>query len=241
MILLTLVLLISTAACAEEAISLKANTYHVQGIDLEGSRLWVSSVDKEGRRGFLYEFGLPDSRLVRMVEVGQEARYHPGGMSLDGESLWVPVAEYKRASSAFIQRRDRRTLEIISQFEAPDHIGAIAVTADTIIGANWDARDFYIWNKTGKLLHKVPNPSQVAIQDMKFVDGKLVGSGLDSRKEGAIVWFDWPSLKILRTAPMGRSDRGVAYTHEGMTIRDGRLWLLPEDNPSRLFSFPVPE
>jgi hypothetical protein len=35
----------------------------------------------------------------------------------------------------------------------------------------------------------------------------------------------------------GVTDRGLPYTHEGMTIRGGRLYLLPEDDPSRLFVF----
>jgi hypothetical protein len=32
----------------------------------------------------------------------------------------------------------------------------------------------------------------------------------------------------------------VSYTHEGMAIRDGVLYLLPEDEPSRLFRFKLP-
>ena len=161
-------------------------------------------------------------------------------MTADGDSLWIPVAEYRRESSAVIQRRNKRTLKIESQFEVQDHIGAIAVTNQAVVGANWDARELYIWDRAGKLIRKVRNPSPVAFQDLKFIDGKLVGSGLDSSKSGAMVWMDWPSLKVVRTIWVGRTDRGVAYTHEGMTVRDGKLWLLPEDTPSRLFAFEIP-
>jgi hypothetical protein len=223
-----------------QTIPLQGNTFHVQGIDLEQSRFWVTSVDKERRRGLLLEYTIPDGILVRSTELQQGSRYHPGGIMKDGESLWVPVAEYRRESSAVIQRRNKRTLKLESQFEVQDHIGAIAVTSDALVGANWDARELYIWDRAGKLIRKIPNPSAVAFQDLKFVNGKLVGSGLDATKSGAIVWMDWPSLNVVRTIWVGRTDRGVAYTHEGMTMRNGQLWLLPEDRPSRLFAFEMP-
>ena len=158
----------------------------------------------------------------------------------DGDSLWIPVAEYARESSAIIQQRSKNTLELKSQFHVPDHIGAIAVTPEGLVGANWDARDLYVWDRTGRQIRKVPNPSEVAFQDMKFDRGKLVGSGLQRDKSGAMVWMNWPSLQIIRRVVVGQTDRGVAYTHEGMTIRDRKLWLLPEDGPSRLFVFQIP-
>ena len=223
-----------------QTIPLEGDTFHVQGIDLDDTRLWITSVDKDGKRGLLSEYRLATGQLLRSVEIQHGSRYHPGGFTADSDSLWIPIAEYKRDSSAIVQQRNKQTLQVTSQFEAPDHIGAIAVTPDAIVGANWDARNFYVWDKKGKLLRKVANPSPIAIQDMKFVKGQLVGAGLDSYKSGVIVWMEWPSLKIVRTLSMGSTDRGVAYTHEGMAIRNGKLWLLPEDAPSRLFAFDIP-
>ena len=223
-----------------QTIPLEGDTFHVQGIDLDDTRLWITSVDKEGKRGLLSEYRLATGQLLRSVEIQHGSRYHPGGFTADSDSLWIPIAEYKRDSSAIVQQRNKHTLQVTSQFEAPDHIGAIAVTPDAIVGANWDARNFYVWDKKGKLLRKVANSSPIAIQDMKFVNGQLVGGGLDSYKSGVVVWMEWPSLKIIRTLSMGRTDRGVAYTHEGMAIRNGKLWLLPEDAPSRLFTFYLP-
>jgi hypothetical protein len=37
-----------------------------------------------------------------------------------------------------------------------------------------------------------------------------------------------------------RIRRVTPYTNEGMTLRDGVLYLLPEDEPSRLFRFRLP-
>jgi hypothetical protein len=219
-------------------IPLQGETFHVQGIEVDGSRLWVTSVDTRGKRGLLFEYRLPEGQLVRSVEIQDGDRYHPGGLMADGDSLWIPVAEYKRDSTSVIQRRSKRTLKLQSQFPVKDHIGAIAATPKgTLVGANWDAKDLYKWDRNGKQHHKAENPSGLAIQDMKFVRGQLVCGGLQPNKSGAIVWIDLQSMKVIRQIALGRTDRNIAYTHEGMAIGANKLWLLPEDTPSRLFGF----
>jgi hypothetical protein len=220
-----------------QTIALAGETFHVQGIDVDRSRLWVTSVDTNAKRGLLFEYKLPQGELVRSVEIQDGVRFHPGGMMADGDSLWIPVAEYRKNSTAVIQRRSKRTLKLESQFQASDHIGAIAVTPEGLVGANWDAREFYVWDRTGKQIRKVPNPSNVAVQDMKFEAGQVVGGGLRADKSGAIVWLDWPSLRVTKIIKMGQTDRGAAYTHEGMAVHKETVWLLPEDGRSRLFVF----
>lgn len=230
-----LVALGAGVAVSAEFIALQANTHHVQGIEVEGDSLWVSSVDKEDRRGLLFRFDRTTGKLLQSAEVHQGERYHPGGISLDGDSLWVPVAEYRRSSKASVQRRDKHTFALQAEFAVDDHIGAIAVVPEGLVGANWDAKEFYFWTTAGKLLRKVSNSTGVAIQDMKYVDGQLIAGGLQSSRDGAIVWIEWPSLKELRRMNPGRTDRNVAVTHEGIAVQGRTLYLLPEDSPSRLF------
>jgi len=220
-------------------IELKGQTHHVQGIDLDATRLWVTSVDKDAKKGYLHEFALPSGELRRTVEVGAGERFHPGGMSRDGESLWLPVAEYRRESSAIIERRNAKTLQLEMQFQVADHIGCVAAGPDFVVGGNWDSRLFYVWDKKGKLLRKVGNPAGNGYQDLKFVDGKLIGGGLLPGKVGAVDWLEWPSLRLERRVHAGKTDRGVPYTNEGMAVREDRVFLLPEDGPSRLFEFRV--
>jgi hypothetical protein len=137
-----------------------------------------------------------------------------------------------------VQRRSRRTLQLESEFEVQDHIGALAITPEGLLGANWDGRDFYVWNRQGRQLRKFTNPHPVAIQDIKLVEGQLVIGGLLMEGRSRVIdWLEWPSLKLVRRISAGKTDRGVSFTNEGMTIRDGKLWLLPEDAPSRLFGF----
>jgi hypothetical protein len=216
----------------ERTLTLPGATHHVQGIDLDGERLWVTSVDTAAKRGYLHEFRLSDGVMLRTVEVGEGLRFHPGGLMAEGDSLWMPVAEYRRESSAVIQRRSKKTLQVESQFEVHDHIGCVAVRGGEIVGGNWDSRDFYVWDRSGKELRKVPNPGENHYQDLKFVDGALVGSGVMGAG-GAIDWLAWPALTRSRRIEAGKTDRGAPFT----AVRGDRLYLLPEDAPIRLFVF----
>jgi Family of unknown function (DUF6454) len=218
-------------------IELKGRTHHVQGIEADGDRLWVTSVDRGAKSGYLQEFSMPEGRLLREVTVQDGPRYHPGGISGAGESLWIPLAEYKANSTSVIQKRSKRTLGIEQQFAVQDHIGCIAVRENTLVGGNWDSRDLYFWNSDGAPLRKVPNPTRTSFQDMKVIDAMLIGSGTSPGGLGAIEWLDLTTLKSIKRITVGKTDRDASFTREGMLIRGDELMLLPEDDPSRLFVF----
>jgi len=223
-----------------KVLALQGTTAHVQGIDTDGVHLWVTSVDRAARKGFLQEFSLQDGRLERSIELQDGDRYHPGGIAADAESIWIPVAEYKATSTAIIQRRNKRTLALEFQFSVPDHIGCVAVTPEFIIGGNWDSRDLYVWNHRGTLIRKVASGTDNSYQDVKARGGYLVASGSLAGHKGAIDWLELPSMQLAHRLPVGNTDTGAALTREGMTVFEDHLWLLPEDGASRLFVFELP-
>lgn len=214
---------------------LENKTHHVQGIVVDGGTLWVSSVGD--REGFLHKFEMASGKHLVTLPVHDGKRFHVGGMDSDGGSLWVPVAEYRRESTSTMLQVDMRTLAIRSRFEVEDHIGCVAVAGERLIGGNWDSRLFYSWDRAGKPLGEQANPRQVAYQDLKFGNGALVASGNLSRDEGAIDWLDPATFELQRRIHCGKTDRGVRFTNEGMAVAEGKLYLLPEDGPSRLFVF----
>jgi hypothetical protein len=218
-------------------IDLRGDTHHPQGIDFDEQHVWVTSVDRAQRKGYLQEFSLTTGEHLRTADVTKGDQYHPGGFSARDGLLWIPVAEYRPASSAVIQKRNIRTLELESEFEVMDHIGCVAAAPDVLIGGNWDSRDFYIWDYQGRLLRKVASPTGNSYQDLKFVDGRLMGAGSLPDQTGAVDWLEYPSLRLLRRVTTGRTSRGVSYTNEGMAIRGDRIFFLPENSPSRLFEF----
>jgi len=219
---------------------LEGDTGHVQGIAVDEGRLFLTSVDREARKGRLLEFDAETGKQLRAVELQTGEMYHPGGIDVDDEAVWVPVAEYRPESRSVIQRRLKSSLELAGSFEVADHIGALAVLPEGLLLANWDARKFYLYSRDGKLIWTKPNPNPTRYQDMKRRYGAIVASGLRGRGAAAqavVEWLDPETLRPLENQVLGRSDRGVPLTSEGMDYRDGRLYLVPENAPSRLFVF----
>jgi hypothetical protein len=222
----------------EATVPLRAPMDHVQGIAVRGSTLWATSVERRTKRGYLHEFRLLQGEMVRQVELQRGDVYHPGGIDADDESIWIPVAEYRAHSRSVIERRNQKTLALMSEFAVPDHIGCVAAAEGRLWGGNWDARILYEWRYDGTSVRKSQNPTGTSYQDLKWVQGDLVGGGLRGGGEGAVDWLDPESLALRRRLTAGKTDRGVTYTHEGMAIHQNRLYLLPEDGPeSRLFVF----
>jgi hypothetical protein len=220
-----------------EVRDLQGTLYHVQGVALDREHIWITSVDIANHKGYLHQFNRATAKLERQVEVTDGVRFHPGGLSVAGDSIWVPVAEYKPHSSAVLMELDKHTLAIKRKISVADHLGCVAVTGDGLIAGNWGSRQFYVFERQGKQLRVIDNASPNQYQDIKFVEGKLVASGNLTHSSGAIDWYAWPSMKLVRSVRSGATDRGKPYTGEAMALEGNDLYLVPEDGPSRLFHF----
>lgn len=225
-----------TALVYAVALLLQGDTHHVQGVIVDDARVWVTSVDRAAQKGFLFEYDRASGKRLREVELQQAAMFHPGGLDMDEDSLWIPVAEYKPGGRTVIQRRSKETLSLMASFEVEDHIGCLTVYSGGLIGGNWDARKIYEWTLEGKPTRVRANPNGVRYQELKYRYGALIGSGLlpKPRQGGKVQWLDLETLAPLMERALGLTDRGVALTAEGMDAREGKVYLLPEDAPSRL-------
>ncbi|MEH3047025.1 DUF6454 family protein [Sphingomonas adhaesiva] len=232
------------AARLLDTLHLDGELFHVQGLAMTATRIWVTSVDRGSRRGYLHEFERSTGRFLRRLELTDGARYHPGGISVAGGSIWIPVAEMRPDSSADLVQIDADTFRIRRRVSFPDHLGCVAIAGDRLIAGNWDSRLFYVFDLTGQQRTRVVrNPSATHYQDMKFVDGVLVAGGDRGLFSGTVDWIDWPSMTVARTlragaiGPVRPFGRGGPYTGEGMTIEGRDLYVVPEDGPSRVFRF----
>jgi len=221
-----------------QTLNIEPNLHHVQGIDIEANTLWISSVDAKAAKGYLSKLNLTTGQLLLQIEVQDGNRIHPGGITLDGDSLWIPVAAYNRKGPTIIQRRNKNTLALEFSFPVEDHIGCIAASKTLLIVGNWDSRILYQFSKDGKQLAATPNPQPTAYQDLKFDGTHLLASGNLSKSLGAIQWLTLPNYTLARQITLGTTDRNITFTNEGMTLRNNNFYLLPEDAPTRLFTFP---
>ncbi len=223
---------------------LDGELFHVQGLELEARRIWVTSVDEANRKAYLHAFDRRTGKFLRRIELTDGARYHPGGISISGGSIWVPVAEYKPRSSAILIEVDADSLKVRRKIHLADHLGFVAASGQTLVAGNWDGRLLYVFDLTKNAPPRVvPNPSATRHQDMKFVGDQLVAGGAITPWSGAVDWIDWPSMTVTRTlragaiGPIRPIGRGGPYTGEGMAIEGRDLYLVPEDGPSRMFHF----
>lgn len=223
-------------------IPLDGDTFHVQGLSVENNLAFITSVHRETQSGWLFLHDPATGARLRALPIHDGPLYHPGGFDSDSSSLWIPVAEYRPKSRSVIQRRDKKTLALLSSFPVPDHIGALAVAPGRLYGANWDSRQIYEWSFDGTLLRVRDNPLPARIQDLKFRDGLLVAAAVAPRGSSAheILFLDPETLLPRRSIPAGFTSRHVPFTNEGLDLRGVRLYLLPEDTPSRLFVFLLP-
>jgi hypothetical protein len=223
---------------------LEGELFHVQGLDVAGRHIWVTSVDLANQKGYLHQFDRATGRLLRRLDVTDGARFHPGGISVSGGSIWVPVAEMKPDSSTTLLEIDAATLAVRRKIQVADHLGCVAASGQRLVAGNWNSRLLYVFDLASTAPPRVVrSPSSTQYQDMKFVDGQLVAGGSRTLWSGTVDWIDVASMQItrrLRTGPVGVArplGRGGAYSGEGMAVEGRDLYFLAEDGPSRVHRF----
>lgn len=211
-------------------VSLQFDTYHVQGLDLTEQFYFVTSVDTEQRRGWLFKINRQDASLNSKIELTDGTLVHPGGVQFDGHYLWVPNAEYRRESRTMIYAVDPDSLEIRRSFLVDDHIGAIASDGKNLLyGVNWDALHFYTWDFDGYQTSKVDSPTSMAYQDIKYLAGKLLCSG-HKDDNSVIDIIDPENWTLVKRIDLPRGGWKNTLSREGMTY-NGNLYFLPDDGP----------
>ena len=235
-----------------DELPLRFDAHHPQGMARVGSMWWISTVDIEGRRG--YVLGVDgEGRLVHRVSVGDADKHHPGGMDFDGEAFWIASAEYRPNSTATIYR-----MELGHQperaFDVDDHVGAVVRCGrdGDLVGWSWGSRRFYRWSVDGTLLAVRDNPSFfVDHQDCQWLgDGRVLCSGVAEVALasgpgwlGGIGLLDAAALTMEREIPFPiySPDTGRVATHNPVWVEavgDQLLMhVLPDDSHGVLRSY----
>ncbi|GAA2118272.1 DUF6454 family protein [Actinomadura alba] len=238
-------------------------TYHPQGFARAGDRLLLSSVevieapvrypqpidgyDRSPGKGRGHVFVLDLSgRLIKDIVVGEGTIYHPGGIDVDGDSLWVPVAEYRPNSASIVYRIDLRTLRVNKVFGVRDHIGGIVPdpASGRLYGVSWGSRTFYTWDRGGRQLGRRPNTSHfVDYQDCAHAgDRAMLCTGITEYATatgakfelGGIALIDSRSQSLEYEVPVQQwSAAGHVATRNPVHLEAAgdtlRMWAAPDD------------
>jgi hypothetical protein len=246
-------------------------TYHPQGMAKVGDTFFVSSVevrDRQAGRGVGHLFKMDRAgKLLDHLELGESAIYHPGGLDYDGESIWVPVAEYRPDSRSIVYRVNPDTMKATEILRVADHIGAIVHnTGDrTLHGVSWGSRRFYRWtlDRDGRVTNastplerlRTLNPSHyVDYQDCKYVGGRrMLCTGVTEVRQkpgappfrlGGIDLVDLSDGRPVHQVPVLLwTAGGLDMTHNPAWIEASatglRAYFMPEDETSTLYMFEV--
>lgn len=233
-----------------DRIQLQFDAFHTQGLVKIGNRFFLSAVEvlNRGRGigvGHLYEFD-DQGALLRHITLGEGPIYHPGGIDYDGKFLWIPVAEYRKDSSAIIYKVDPKTFEATEAFRVKDHVSNIIFNHEfgTLVGQNWDSRYFYEWTLDGTLIRKTKNEiDSLGYQDCKYLEGPaMICTGKIGNARGSldlIDLLDFTKIDGLRFIP--RTPKLTLMTRNAMAIeKQGShilYYFLPEDNHGPLFIY----
>lgn len=226
------------------SIHLDGQLFHVQGVEIDGGNVLVTSADLKHRRGYIDEFDRFSGKFVRRLELTDGIRFHPGGISISGRSIWIPISEPRPHSTSVLVEIDADTFAVRRRIAVADHLGCVAASDRQLIAGNWNSTMFYIFDLNSAGLPRThSNPTLTRYQDIKFVGNELIASGQLGRHRGTIDWIDPASMRLiksLRAGTLGRDwpfSHARAYTAEGMALQGRDLYLVPEDGPSRLFHF----
>jgi hypothetical protein len=194
-------------AASDDALPLAFDAGHPQGMVRIGDVWWISTVDARERRGWLLAADATDGSLLDRIPVGDDVRFHPGGMDFDGTSLWLACSEYKPHSTAIVERfepggGDRRAQVA---FSVDDHVGAIVRLGPDgdLVGWTWGSRELLRWSVDGGALGRAENPDHfVDHQDGQWLEGDLVlCSGVGSLGLGGFALLRGSDLRVLRSVP----------------------------------------
>lgn len=266
------------------AIKIGFKTHHPQGMIKIGDEFFVSSVEivkpttrypepRDGYdrdtgegRGHLFRISAKGELLADLV-LGEGAIYHPGGIDFDGESLWVPVAEYRPNSASIVYRVDPKTMKAVEVFRFRDHVGGIVrdTESNTLHGVSWGSRRFYAWplGADGKVTNadakpealRVMNPAQyIDYQDCHYLGGRrMLCSGLNTyRTRPDAAPFFLGGLEVVSLADQRAvwqvpvelwSRSGKPMTQNPFFVEPTsaglRAYFMPDDDDSTLYVYEV--
>ena len=253
----------NTAWQRTATLNLDFETFHPQGLEVTEDRIYLSSVeileptvryprpidgyDRSPGKGIGHLFVLDrQGTLLKDIVLGEGNSYHPGGIDVDDEKVWVPVAEYRPNSHAIIYSIDRESLAVTKEFEEDDHVGGIVHDRATnkLVGNTWGSRRFFEWTTKGRELDRWLNPDHMLdYQDCEYAEaGHAICSGVTGlpAQPGAAKGYELGGLALvsLRTGQLEHEVPVQLWSTAGHVITRNPVDLDAEGSHVTLFAAP---
>lgn len=213
-----------------------------------GSLYLYSRYGKAGRAP-VHQYDLAElarRRATNCAPLDNVLLNHPGGLHLQGTLLHVAIAPSADRGPTCIftlDLKDPSNPIVVRAVRIEDHIGAVVqLPGGDLIGFNWGSEDYWRLENDG-FARRVPVREELFgriaeklhIQDCDLEADTLYCTHNDNEQDNL--------LKIYAAASFGSNGRTLkplaitlpplssihGATHEGIALRDGRLFLLPDD------------
>lgn len=231
-------------------IDLDFDVFHPQGMAVTDERIYLSSVEVHERpdraagrpgAGVGHLFVLDRcGTLLHDLEITEGDRYHPGGLDVTGDALYVPVAEYWPDSSTSLYRVDLATLAIDRLFAVDDHVGAVIADRERgrLVGHSWASRRCYEWTPGGELQDSWSNPEPtLALQDGRYVAPRMMLCSGFADDTGGLVLVDLETRRVRHRLPIQlRSASGRPMTRNPVHVE-----ATPYAGGHRLIMYAAPD
>ena len=242
---------------------LRFKSYQPQGLVKHNELFYLSSLEIIKRKGHENVLFKKDSRqdkrahgrahlfvfdrngiLHKDVHLSMGTLCHPGGMSHDGEHLWVPVSESWQYGHSMMLRVNMKTLNVQRVFTFDDHLAGVVVDKkrERLFTWNWSSESWYVFTLEGRLLHKQPDPIRLFdVQDAKLLpSGEILASGARHNMGGIAVLSPQFRLRHFLYIPE-KTPEGRAISENPMDYEWKRgkfhLFFAPDDNRTHLAMF----
>ena len=153
---------------------------HPQGMEVDSNTglIYITTVeiieepDKARRywgkgRAHLFECNV-DGETIRSANLrsDDEKEYHPSGMVLVDETMFLALSQYGPETSATIIRFNVKDWTYEKLFQIEDHIGLVVPNPDRgeIFLGNWGARHYYCTDLKGNIKSKRPTPCSDSLE-----------------------------------------------------------------------------
>lgn len=181
-------------------VSVKFDDNHPQSLEIVGDKIWMSSVEIITRtdkapctanpadpicggsdrtpgegRAHLYVMDMQGNLEKDIILPNVGNSYHPGGLDVSGDTVYVPVAEYRPNSNAVVYKVDTKSFAVTEMFDVKDHVGGVIYDESTghLVGQSWGSRRFYDWKTDGTQVDKWLNEHHfLDYQDCEYVKAR---------------------------------------------------------------------
>jgi hypothetical protein len=168
-----------------------------------------------------------EGRTLRSINLtsNHKDEYHPSGMVLTGDAMYIALAQYLPNTSSTIIKFNVKDWTYEKLFHIGDHVGLVVPNLDEgeLFLGTWGSRHYYCTDLKGNIKSKHQNPCS---DEMEHQDAQLIHGGMSALNPTKANHND---PEILRSEGVVKLATGVTahgMKHFGLDLIDMKSWRI---------------